>query len=111
MNDNSVIDTTAVLDCERLAREHIRIVESGDFDAVDANVTSDYFNRRSADEPLDARVPGPEGLKATIRWLHRAFADLRFEIHDVLVKEQRVAILATMHGRQHGPFVLHDSPK
>ena len=106
MNDDSVID-----DLERLAREHLRIVTSADFDAVADNVTPDYFNRRSADEPLDTRVPGPEGLKATIRWLHRAFADLRFEIHDVLVKGQSVAVRATMHGRQHGPFVVHDSPK
>lgn len=97
-------------DSKRLALEHLRIVAEGDFDAVDGNVTPDYFNLRSADEPLETRVPGPDGLKATIRWLHRAFADLRFEIEEIMVNGDRVVVLATMHGRQHGPFVVHDSP-
>ncbi len=95
---------------EEQAREHLRIVASADFDAVEANVTHDYFNRRSADEPIETRTPGPEGLKATIRWLHRAFTDLRFEIHDVFVSGNKVAIRATMYGRQHGSFVVYDSP-
>lgn len=98
------------IECERLALEHLRIVAEADFEAVEANVTADYFNFRSADEPLETRVPGPSGLKATIKWLHRAFADLRFEIDEVVVGHDRVIVLATMHGRQHGPFVVHDSP-
>lgn len=101
---------TEAAECGRLALEHLRIVADGDLDAVDANVTPDYFNLRSADEPLETRMPGPSGLKATIKWLHRAFTDLRFEIEEVVVNDGRVIILATMHGRQHGPFVVHDSP-
>lgn len=95
---------------ESLAREHLRIVATADFDAVDDNVTSDYFNHRSTDEPLETRRRGPDALKATIRWLHRAFTDVRFEFHDVVVDRDRVAVRVTMHGRQHGPFVVHDSP-
>lgn len=48
---------------ERLVREHLRIVAATDFDAVDRNVTSDYFNHRSADEPMETRQRGPDGLK------------------------------------------------
>lgn len=95
---------------EHLAREDLDIVATGDLDAVDAHVTSDYFNHRSADEPMEARRRGPDGLKATIRWLHRAFADMRFEFHEVVVDRDRAAARVTMHGRQHGPFVIHDSP-
>jgi ketosteroid isomerase-like protein len=98
-----------VTENERLVREHLRIVATGDLDAVALNVTSDYFNHRSADEPMETRQRGPEGLKATIRWLHRAFTDIHFEIHDVIVNGDRVAVRATMHARQHGPFVVHDS--
>lgn len=95
---------------ERLVREHLELTAGGDINAVDANVTSDYFNHRSADEPLATRQRGPEGLKATIRWLHRAFADMRFEFHEVLVAGDRAAARVTLHARQHGPFVVHDSP-
>lgn len=93
-----------------MAREHLRIVAAGDQDAVSANVTPDYFNHRSADEPIEARQRGPAGLKATIRWLHRAFADMRFEFHDVAVNDNLVALHVTLHARQRGPFVVHDSP-
>ncbi|MEP6955851.1 MAG: nuclear transport factor 2 family protein [Chthoniobacterales bacterium] len=94
----------------RLAREHLEITARRDFAAVDANVTADYFNHRRAEEPLATRGRGPEALKATIRWLHRAFTEMRFEFHDVLVEGDRVAARVTLHARQHGPFVVHDSP-
>ena len=97
-------------DTERLVRDHLEITARGDLTAVDANVTADYFNHRSADEPLDTRQRGPEALKATIRWLHRAFTDLRFEFHEVLVDGDVVAARVSLHGRQHRPFVVHDSP-
>ena len=95
---------------ERLAREHLNITASGDLDAVDKNVTADYFNQRCADEPMATRQRGPEALKATIKWLHRAFTEMRFEFHEVLVEGDRVIARVTLHARQHGPFVVHDSP-
>jgi hypothetical protein len=104
------IDTIAMSEAERLAREHLRIVAAGDEHAVAANVTSDYFNHRSADEPMETRQRGPAAVIATIRWLHRAFAEMRFEIHEVAVNGNLVALHVTLHARQHGPFVVHDSP-
>jgi predicted ester cyclase len=52
----------------------------------------------------------PAGLKATIAWLQRAFTDMRFECHQVIVDGDRIAVYATFHGRQHAAFVVHDSP-
>ncbi len=95
---------------ELLVREHLNLTARGDLEAVEANVTSDYFNHRCADEPMDTRGRGPDALKATIRWLHRAFTDMRFEFHEVLVVENRAVARVTLHARQHGPFVVHDSP-
>ena len=81
MNNQFVTTRENLSAAERLVREHLNITASGDTDAVGANVTSDYFNHRSADEPMEPRQHGPEGLRATIRWLHRAFAEMRFEFH------------------------------
>ena len=36
---------------ERLVQD-LRIVADADVEAIDASVTSDYFNHRSADEPM-----------------------------------------------------------
>jgi ketosteroid isomerase-like protein len=93
---------------EALVREHFRIVADGEPDAMDDNVTADFLNIRSAEEPLAARHPGPDGLRATSVWLRQTFADLRFEIHDIVIQEDRVAALVTMRARQHGTFVVYD---
>lgn len=97
-------------DARRIAVEHLEIVARGDLDAVEGNVTEDFLNHRSAQEPLETREPGPAGLKATIAWLERAFTDMRFEFHEVIVDGDRVAVHVTFHGRQRGLFVVHDSP-
>jgi ketosteroid isomerase-like protein len=110
MNNPLEVQHPTISQAERLAREHLRIFAAGDMEAVAANVTSDYLNRRSADEPIEARVRGPEGFKATLRWAQRAFADMRFEVHDVAINGNLVALHVTLHGRQHGPFVVYDSP-
>lgn len=93
-----------------VAFEHLRIFAAGDVGAVAANVTADYVNRRSADEPWDARQRGPEAFKVTLAWIQRAFTDMRFELHDFAVNGDLVALYVTLHGRQHGPFVVYDSP-
>src|ERR1700758_4953329 len=93
---------------EAVVREHFRIVAEGELEAMDHNVTADFLNTRSAEEPLAARQPGPAGLRATSRWLRQTFGELRFEIHDIVIQEDRVAALVTMRARQHGTFLVYD---
>lgn len=95
---------------QHAAHENFRLIEDYDLDAVVANVTGDFVNRRSADEPMAARTPGPDGMAATVAWLNRAFTNIRFEIHETVVSRERAAVRVTMHATQHGPFVVHDSP-
>ena len=95
---------------ELLVREHLNLTARGDLAAAERNVTSDFFNHRSADEPIETRGRGPEVLRATIRWLHRAFTDMHFEFHEVLVVRDRAVARVTFHARRHDPFVVHDSP-
>jgi len=97
-------------EAERLVREQFRIIETGELDLADANVTPGYVNHRAVHEPLAARGQGPDALKATARWLRRAFTDLRFDIHDIAVIDDRVIVWVTLHGKDTGPFVLHESP-
>jgi len=110
MNSPLEVPHSPIGQVEHLAREHLRIFAAGDLDAVAAHVTADYLNHRSADEPLEARVRGPEGFRATLRWAKRAFADMRFEVHQVAINGNLVALHVTFHARQHGPFVVYDSP-
>jgi len=113
MKSQSVATPTgeSIGEAERVAREHLRIVATGDENAVKKNVTPDYWNHRSNDEPMEARQRGPAGLIATMRWLHRAFAEMKFEIHEALINGDRVALRVTFSARQIGPFVVHNTPK
>jgi predicted ester cyclase len=94
---------------EQAARENFRVIEDYDLEAVTANVTAGFRNERSTDEPLAARSPGPEGMRATVEWLNRAFTGIRFDIHDVVEQDGLVAVRVTMNVTQHGPFVVHDA--
>jgi predicted ester cyclase len=91
---------------ERLARANLDIVSTGDISAVDGNVSDDFWDMQGGDTPAARRGHGPDAFAATVQWLHRAFTDVRFEVHRVLVDGDRAALYVTMHARQHGPFVV-----
>ena len=98
------------LEAERLVREQFRIIETGEFDLADANVTPGYVNHRSVHEPLAARAGGPAALVATATWLRRAFSDIRFEIHEIDLVGDRAVAWVTVHATDSGAFVVHDAP-
>jgi len=106
----SILDPDPLSSIESLAREHLRVVAAGDMDGAARNVSKEYINHRSSDEPIATREPGPRGFQRTIAWLHRAFTDMRFEIHAMAFNQDVAVLHVTLHGRQHGPFVVHDSP-
>ena len=97
-------------EAERLVREQFTVIETGDEELAQANVTHDFVNHRSDHEPLDARGHGPAALLATGAWLRRAFSELHFEIHRVALTEDTAIAWVTLHGTNTGPFVVHDSP-
>ena len=104
MTDTPVDEVAA----ERLVREQFAIIETGEFERAESNVTPDFVNHRSATEPIAARGQGPSALQATARWLRSAFSDLRFEIHEFAFSGDRVIVWTTLHGTQTGPFVGYD---
>jgi predicted ester cyclase len=64
-------------------------------------------NHEAEAEPPATRGRGPEAMYATAQWLQAAYADLNWEIHEVLVERDLVAVHCTMSGRHHGDFVTY----
>jgi predicted ester cyclase len=91
---------------ERLARANLGIVASGDIEAIGTNVGDDFWDMQGGDTPETARRHGATAFAATVAWLHRAFTDIRFDIHRVFVDNDRAVLYVTMHARQHGPFAV-----
>ena len=67
--------------------------------------SAEAVNREAIDEPPASRGRGPAAFHATKVWLHEAWADLRWEIHDVVAEGDLVVVHCTMSGRHVRDFV------
>jgi predicted ester cyclase len=83
----------------------IHMMADGNLSDFEAVVHPDARNREAAAEPSACRGTGPAAFYATALWLRSAYADLRWEIHDMVVDGDLVVVHATMSGRQVGTFV------
>ena len=87
-----------------LAVRDFRLMERWDDAEASAIIADTMHNLEAMAEPPAARQPGVAGHRATYEWLHAAYADLRWEIHEVVAEGDRVVAHTTMSGRQVGPF-------
>ncbi|MFB9377566.1 ester cyclase [Kineococcus gynurae] len=65
-------------------------------------------NHEALAEPAACRARGPAGFRATSAWLTTAFADLAFEVQEVVEQGDVVVVLALMSGRHTGDFVVRN---
>lgn len=101
---------TAPLDprsAERLARRSIQIMADGTPEDFAAVIHPEAHNREAVDEPPACRGRGPAAYYATAEWLRAAYADLSWDIHEVVVDRDLVVLHATMSGRQVGAFITY----
>jgi predicted ester cyclase len=71
-------------------------------------VHPDFVNHEAKDEPPGSRVRGPQAAWVTALWLRVAYADLRWDVHQVLTEGDLVVAHCTMSGRHVRPFVAYD---
>lgn len=75
------------------------VFNKGNFDAADDLVADDYYNHEAPESP------GPEGVKATARWLREVFPDYHAEFHELVAENDLVVGRLTASGTQHGEFM------
>lgn len=85
----------------------VHVMADGDLADFAQVIHPECRNREDVDEPPAARGRGPAALYATALWLRAAYAELRWEIHDVVADGDLVVLHATMSGRHVGPFVAY----
>jgi predicted ester cyclase len=88
-----------------VALQALSVMERGTLAEFEAVIHPEATNREAVDEPPECRGRGPAAFHATMLWLNDAFAELRWEVHDVIADGDLVAIHCTMSGRHVRPFV------
>ncbi|HEY1273905.1 MAG TPA: ester cyclase [Thermoleophilaceae bacterium] len=91
-----------------IARRGIEIMADGDLEEFHEVLHPQFLNHEAKDEPPATRERGPEACFATALWLRDAYADLRWEIHDMVFEGSLVVAHCTMSGRHVRPFVAYD---
>ena len=76
----------------------------GDLDAVDRFVADEYTIHSDPGDPWDGATLTIAGFKERLIASRAPFPDLRFDISDTVVEDDRVAIAWTMRGTQTGPL-------
>jgi predicted ester cyclase len=107
MMETTAFGGMAADEAKALAIRSMQIMVDGDRNDFDEVVHADAANRESKDEPPETRGRGPAAFYATALWLRGAFADLAFEVHDVVAERDLVVVHNTMSGRQTGSFVIY----
>jgi predicted ester cyclase len=102
---------TTTLDARASAIESLHAMATGTRADLVRLIHPEAVNREAGDEPPAASTPGPDGFWATALWLRAAFADLAFEVHEVVVDGDFVVIHNTMSGRQTGDMVMYAGGK
>jgi predicted ester cyclase len=76
------------------------------FPNADVAALGDVVHADCVNHELPPGMPqGLEGMQQVMLWLNRAFADLRYEIHQVIAEGDTVAVYCTMTGRHIGEFM------
>jgi predicted ester cyclase len=92
---------------KRLVRRALdEVYTRGDLALVDELFHPEYADHEPGhpDHP-----PGPDSVRETVRSLHEAFGDLRFEVQDEIAEGDKVVQRATMSGRHTGALAGHEA--
>lgn len=75
------------------------VFNRGNFDVADDLVREDFYNHEAPDSP------GPEGFKASARWLRSAFPDYHAELHELVVDGNLLVGRLMVSGTHLGDFM------
>ena len=88
---------------KRLARRALdEIYANGNLAVADELIHPDFVDHEPAHPE---HPPGPESVRQTVRSLHDAFGDLRFEVQDEIAEGDKVVQRVIMSGRHTGSLM------
>lgn len=89
----------ALSDAKAMCRRSVEIMADGSIEDFEEVLHPDAVNREAKGEPPTCRGRGPAAFHSTALWLRDAFADLRWDIHEIVAEGDLVTLHCTMSGR------------
>jgi predicted ester cyclase len=103
-----MITTPAQSQTKDLILRSLQIMRDGTFEDFEEVVHPTALNREAASEPPASRGLGPRAFYATALWLRDAFADLRWDVHELVIEGDLAVAHMTMKGRHVRDLVQYD---
>jgi predicted ester cyclase len=100
--------TTSELELRRIALRSIEIMATGTREDFAEVLHPAFFNHEQRDEPPATRGSSVDECFGVAQWLRAAYADLGWEVHEVVGEGDLVVVHCTMSGRHAGDFVAYD---
>lgn len=76
------------------------------FPTADTSALAEVVHADIVNHDLPPSLPqGLQGMQQMMLWLHRGFADLHYDIHQVLAQGDTAVVYCTMRGRHTGEFM------
>jgi steroid delta-isomerase-like uncharacterized protein len=79
-----------------IRRLFVECINEGHWEMADQLISADFVNAEGG--------TGPDGFRASVTPLRRAFPDIRFTIHDLVAEGDRVAVRWTWEGTHRAAF-------
>lgn len=108
-SDGGDVARQGIEDVADFARRSVLAMASGtraDFEAI---YHPDFSNQEAVSEPPAARGTGPAAAWATAMWLRSAYADVTWEIKEVVSDGGLAVTFGTMAGTHAGDFTVYDA--
>jgi predicted ester cyclase len=107
-NEPKEVDEMQAESAKAIVRRAIDIMADGTREEFDEWVHPEFINHEAKDEPPGSRGRGPGAAHVTALWLRDAYADLRWDVNDMVAEGTLVVVHCTMSGRHVGPFLVYD---
>jgi len=92
---------------KELARRSFALMQRWDDAEAALVIHPDGVNHESSAEPPATRGRGPHAYRATSEWLHAAYDDLSWNVHELVSDGELVVARVTMSGRHTRPFAVY----
>jgi steroid delta-isomerase-like uncharacterized protein len=84
-----------------IVRYFEEVWNQGKLDVLDEIIAPEYINHSPG---IGNPLPGPVGLKPIVKAIRAAFPDLRYDIENMVISDNQVAVHTRMNGTHRGDF-------